>query len=82
MTINNAADKCLGTANSTRRNDWWNRECDEAVKKKNVSRQKWMKNGAEEERKEYADKRREAKKIIRNTREKWIEEETLKSFIK
>ncbi|KAK9687832.1 hypothetical protein QE152_g35974 [Popillia japonica] len=37
-----------------------------------------MKNGAEEERKEYADKRREAKKIIRNTREKWIEEEMVK----
>ncbi|KAK9751675.1 hypothetical protein QE152_g4810 [Popillia japonica] len=89
MTINNAAEKCLGTENTTRRNDWWNRECEEAVKKKNIARQKWMKNGAEEERKEYADKRREVKKLIKeyadkrrevkklikNTREKWIEKE-------
>ena len=54
------------------RNEWWDDECEEAIKEKNIARGKCLQRRTRATQKEYEKKRNTATKIYRNKKKQWL----------
>ena len=69
-----AAERYIGQKKQQPRNEWWNTECENIVKKKGIARAKWIRTESKEDKESYQRKRKEANKLIREVKREWMNE--------
>lgn len=67
-----AADEVIGKQGKRPKNEWWDKDCESAVQKKNDARNKAMQNKTRASYENYQLKRKEANRICRMKKKKWI----------
>lgn len=66
------ADTVLGHRQATERNEWFDAECECAVKEKNSARNTWLSAGKDKELQDYRKKRSRSTKLMRRKKTEWL----------
>jgi len=70
--ITEATNEVIQTHNKKQRNEWWNEDCQLAVRRKNESRRKWLQQRTRASNEWYHKKRNEANRVCAKKKKEWI----------
>jgi len=71
------ANKVIQTQGRTLRNEWWDEECRQQIKKKNEARYKWLQQNTRASMETYKKLRIEANILIRRKKKAWLNNKIL-----
>ena len=72
-----AANKVIQTQHRTSRNEWWDEECRQCIKRKNEARNKWLQQKTRASQESYIKRRKEANVLFRQKKNAWIKNKIL-----
>lgn len=72
-----AANEVIQTQGRTPRNEWWDEECRQHIKKKNEARSKWLQQNTRASQETYKKLRIEANVLIRWKKKAWLNNKIL-----
>jgi hypothetical protein len=75
--ITEAANEVIQTQNGTTRNEWWDEECRQCIKRKNEARNKWLQQKTRASQESYIKRRKEANVLFRQKKKAWINNKIL-----
>jgi len=75
--ITDAANEVIQTQSRTPRNEWWDEECRQHMKKKNDARSKWLQQKTRASQEAYKKMRIEANVLIRQNKKLWMNNKIL-----
>ena len=75
--ITDAANEVLQTQSRPPRNEWWDEECKQHIKKKNEARSKWLQQNTRASQGTYKKMRIEANIVIRRKDMAWMKNRIL-----
>jgi hypothetical protein len=70
--ITDAAKEVIQTQTTTPRNEWWDEECRQYIKKKNEARSKWLQQKTRASQELYKKRRIEANVLIKQKEKAWM----------
>jgi hypothetical protein len=70
--IMDAANEVIQTQSRIPRNEWWEKECRQQIKKKNEARSKWLQQNIRASQETYKKLRIEANVLIRRKKKAWM----------
>lgn len=71
--ITNAEDTTLGPRPKKKRGEWFDQECMEKIERRNISSKIYLERSIRAKRREYEEARKEAKRILRYKRRKYLD---------
>jgi hypothetical protein len=54
------------------KNEWWDEECKQAIKQKNMASTKYLQQNTKENKKHYKEKRKQANKVCKQKNKQWF----------
>ena len=72
MTITEAANEIIKKKIKKRRSEWWDEDCQLAIRRKNEAGRKWLQHRTRASREWYHKKRNEANRLCASKKKEWI----------